>query len=98
MPETAPRPILWTLDQSSFHGITVHISQLLDSLVITPDIEIIIAGQPERTPFGRMECVSRVLLQHLQHPRQHAAFWFANQEVNVLGHDHIAADGEAIPL
>jgi hypothetical protein len=42
--------------------------------------------------------VRRILLKHLQDSRQSAAFRFADEQVNVFGHDHIAANEESVPL
>ncbi len=40
----------------------------------------------------------RILLEHLQSSRERAALRFADQQVNVFGHDHIAGDEESVPL
>ena len=79
MAEAAPRPILGALDQGSFHGIAVDVAQLLDSLVVGPHVEIVVAGLPERAAFRWSELVGCVLLEHLQRFRESAALWFADQ-------------------
>jgi hypothetical protein len=96
--ETTPQPILRTLDQVSLDQVTVHVSQFLDSLVLAPNVEIIVPREPEGAALGRMKQVRRILLEHLQRSRERAAFRFAEQQVNVFGHDHIAGDKKSVPL
>jgi hypothetical protein len=95
--EAAPRPILRVLDQTSFHGIAVDVAQFFYSLLLAPHVEIVVSGLPERTAFGWTELVRRVLLEHLQRYREGMAFRFADQQVDVFGHDHVAADEESVP-
>jgi len=45
-----------------------------------------------------MKPMRRILLEHLQSSRERAALRFADQQVNVFGHDHIAGDEESVPL
>jgi hypothetical protein len=43
----APRPILGLNDEAAFHGSEVHVAELLDLFLVTPDIEIVKAALPE---------------------------------------------------
>jgi hypothetical protein len=45
-----------------------------------------------------MKQMRRILLEHLQRSRERAAFRFADHQMNVFGHDHIARDKESVPL
>lgn len=38
------------------------------------------------------------MLKHLQDSRKGAAFWFADERVDVFGHDDVAANEESVPL
>jgi hypothetical protein len=42
--------------------------------------------------------VRRILLKHLQDSRKGAAFRFADEQMNVFGHDHVTANEESVPL
>jgi hypothetical protein len=53
---------------------------------------------PERTVFGQIcQLAGDVLLQHLNRNRQFAAFGFAKQQVNMLGHDDVSGYVQAVP-
>src|SRR5208282_26797 len=90
--EAAPYPILRTLRQSTLYWITVNITQLLDALLLAPDVEIVIACLPERlrlnipalrfaigrATHGRgMQLSADHLLQHLQYEREILTLRFA---------------------
>lgn len=40
----------------------------------------------------------RILLEHLQDLGERSAFWFADEQMNVIGHYYVSADEEAVPL
>jgi hypothetical protein len=46
---------------------------------------------------GGSQLLCRDLLQHLEGNRERTSFRFAEQQVDVLGHDHIAGDEQTIP-
>lgn len=46
--EAGPSPLFGLRYQTPLHRIAVHISQLLDALTFRKNIEIVIAGLPER--------------------------------------------------
>jgi hypothetical protein len=96
--EAAPQPILGTLDQTTTDGIAVHVAQFLNSLVLAPDVEVVVAGQPEGAAFRRAELTRRILLEHLQNLGESSALRFADEQKNVLGHYYISADEESVPL
>jgi len=73
------------------------VAQLLDPLGFAPHVEIVVARLPERRAFGAPQLLRGDLLQHLQRDRQPPAFGFADQQVDVFGHDHISGDEESIP-
>jgi hypothetical protein len=99
MPETAPHPLLGTLHQPPLDRIAVQVAQLLDQLALTPHIEVIIALLPERAASGkRPQLTPHVLLEHLNRQRQLAPLGLADQQVHVLGHDHVSAHVEPVPL
>ena len=51
--KAAPFPILWPLDQSSFHRIAMDVAQLIDAFRFGPYRKIVVADLPElRERFG----------------------------------------------
>src|SRR5208283_157705 len=50
-PITAPAPVLRLRHQTPLHGISVHVTKLLTSLLARPNVEIIKTDLPERRPF-----------------------------------------------
>src|SRR5438132_4137846 len=48
MTEAAPLPVLRTFDESALHGISMDVAKLLHELLLAPDIEVVVAGLPER--------------------------------------------------
>ncbi len=73
------------------------VPQLLDPPSLAPDIEIVIPSQPERTALRFAQLAGNILLQHLQGERKLSPLRLADQQMNVLGHHHVASDAEAIP-
>jgi hypothetical protein len=47
VPKAAPLPLLRQLTQSALHRVAVHISQLLDPLVLREHVEVIEPRRPE---------------------------------------------------
>jgi hypothetical protein len=48
MPEAAPRPVLWTFNESTHHRIAVDIAQFSYEALVTADVVIVISLLPER--------------------------------------------------
>jgi len=48
MTKAAPIPILGARYQPAFYRIPVNVTKLLHKLALTPEIEIVVAGLPER--------------------------------------------------
>ena len=57
MPEAAPLPVLWRLDQAPGYRVSVHVAQFFHQLLLRPDVEIIEARKPEWFP---LDCRSRL--------------------------------------
>ena len=92
--------------------IEMDIVQLLNVLLCRSDIEVIRPGLPEcgRQPFAEngellfgcsFPCTASewdTLLQHLRDPARVCDFWFANQMMDVLGHDDVTSHDELVFL
>lgn len=92
----------------------MHISKFLDTLLRRPHVEIIETSLPERrgcqslsqeialagvlTFFLRQQGTCGPLLQHLHYCRWISSLRFADEQVNMLWHDYVSHDDEAIPL
>lgn len=98
MEETAPRPIFGFVHQTPPDRVAVDVAQLFDSLLVGPDVEVVIARGPERraTPIAKFSRDD--LLQHLEGGCKPPAFGLTHQQVDMFGHDHVPADEESIPL
>ena len=73
----------------------MHVAQLLDPLLIAPDIEVVVTLLPEmkivRTALQRTR---DLLLHHLQYERQRFALWFADEQMDMLWHEDITTNVE----
>jgi hypothetical protein len=78
MIEAAPQPILGTFDQPAMNRVAVDVAEFLDSLRLTPDVEIIVTRLPERYAFDGAEFAGGVLLEHLDHDRELTSLRFAH--------------------
>src|SRR5439155_22467006 len=89
----------------------MHIPQLLDMLLSTVHIEVMVACLPELrrlinfkkqllvgivSSTLRSHLTRHALLQHLHDGRDGSTYRFTDQQVKVLGHDHIAGNNEIV--
>ena len=86
-------PVFGLRHEAAFDRVAVHVLQLLDPLVVGEDVEIVVAGLPERT---FREASGDGDLQGLQGFRQEIVGRFADEQVNVLRHDDVAEDFESV--
>ena len=107
---TAPPPQLCRRDQSAPHRVLVHVVQLLHLLVQTPHVEVIKALLPDMvkthiqqtglTGNATKLCqnASREAELHSLHDgRRISLLRFAEEQMNVLRHDHITHHHKLIP-
>ena len=88
----------------------MHVAEFLDALALTPDIEVVEATLPYvrfvgpelalggPAAFAAQNAAGETLLDDLHHRGRRAAFGFADQQMNVLGHDDISNDHELVAL
>ena len=74
------------------------VSQLLDPLSLRPDVEVVVAGLPKRTTLNFAQLPRNILLQHLHRDRQLRPLRLRDQQVNMLGHDHVSRNVKPVPL
>ena len=96
MPVTRPRPILGLCYQAATDRVAVHVLEFLDCLVMVPDIEIIIPSLPEVGLSLQLQLPRGLLLQHLQGHGQLFDRRLADQQMHMLGHEHISRNHQAV--
>ena len=74
----------------------MHIAQFLDELLFGEDIEVEKALLPKMILALCKQPSRHGLFQHLHHHRRISLFRFADHEMKMLGHDHIADHVETI--
>jgi hypothetical protein len=107
--KTAPAPQLWRSHQATLHGITMHVSELLDVLALGEHVKIMGARLPERPHFWRFpqfHLIGRFplfaassrhsLFQHLHHASDISFRRLAYQDMKVLRHDYVAPHDQII--
>ena len=95
--EAGPGPVFGLLDQTACDRIPVDIAQLFHPLGMGEHIEVVVAGLPELFPraFEGFGCFA---LQHANCGGEVVEFRLAQEQVNVLGHEDVAEEVEAVPL
>jgi hypothetical protein len=110
--ETAPAPEFRRGHQAALHRISMHVTKFFDAFVFGPHIEIVEPFLPDvlrevveqnslgwipSTPRLRQNASRKSELKSLHHGRRGLDLRFADQQVNVLGHDHVAGYHEMVP-
>ncbi len=70
------------------------VTEFLHKLAIVPDVEIVITLLPEMLGLAD-QAPRHALLQRLESIGEHAALGFVDQQVNMLGHDHISVNAKS---
>jgi len=91
----APEPVFRSRDQVAMDGIAVDVLEFLDALLGSPDVEVVITGLPEASVVT-VESLGDGLLQRLDCAGESGPFGLSDEQVNVLGHDHISDHMEAV--
>src|SRR6266478_814440 len=77
----APFPVFGIGHQPSNNRIAMYVAQLLDPFVISPDVEVVVAGKPEGFTLGELtQFVGADLLEHLERHGERAPVRFAHQK------------------
>ena len=88
----------------------MHVAELLDALARAPHVEVVEAMLPYvrlvgpefalggAAAFPAQNAPGETLLDDLHHDGRRAAFWFADQQMNVFGHDDVSHDHELVAL
>ena len=74
------------------------ITKLFGLLGVAPHIEIVVAGLPERAALWAVQAPGYVLFQQLQRDGKSGSLRLSQQQMNVLGQNHISGNVKAIPL
>ena len=93
--KAAPWPVFRTFDQASFDRVAVHVAELLDSLGFSEDIEVVIAGLPNKfVGAGSGEA----LLEDLNRNGELLPVGLGYKEMDVVRHEDVAEDLKKIFL
>ena len=96
--KAAPCPVFRPRNQTTSYRVPMKVLQLLHSFLFRPDVEVVVRALPEpRQRVGMNEFARNILLQHLYRDRECAALGFANEQMNVLGHDYVPGDEHPVP-
>jgi hypothetical protein len=91
--KAAPSPILGTNAQSFADRVTVNVAELPGELAVVPDVGVIVSLLPK--VFGLADQTARhSLFEQFNRHCECFLVRLGKQEVNMLGHDHIAVDTE----
>ena len=97
MAVSGPRPVFRGFDKASGDWVAMHVLEFFDSFVVGEDVEVVVAGLPEGF---RCEALRDGKFEGLDCFREwdFVVEGFAEEEVDVLGHDDVAEDFEVVTL
>ena len=93
--EAGPGPVFGFCGEAAFDGVTVHVDELLVELAVGEDVEVVVAGLPEGALRG---LDGDGQFEGLEGFGEENVAGFAEEKVDVLGHDDVAADEEVVAL
>ena len=98
MTVAAPLPILGGLYESARDRVAMKVAQLLRPLLLREDVEVVVAGLPERGGgFSASQAARDQLFQHLDGGAEMVCARLTYQQMDVFGHDDVAEDVESVP-
>ena len=93
--EAAPWVVLGLFAEAADFGVTVHIAELFDALVFGEDVEVVVAALPELIALA-FEATRGFAFEDTEQGGQWNVGRFAQEKVDVLGHEDVAADVEMV--
>lgn len=72
----------------------MHVSEFFLSFLVAPDVEVVIATLPELRFIVLGQLPGCPLFEHLKRYGQQGSVGFADEHVNVLGHEDVAYNGK----
>jgi hypothetical protein len=97
MAVAAPLPVFWAFNEATCDGIAMEVFELLDVLVMSKDVEVVVAGLPELAMIA-FEELGGFRFEDVERCRQGVSSGFGEEQVNVLGHEDVAEDVELVAL
>jgi hypothetical protein len=94
--EAAPAIVFWLCDQATLYRVAMDVAELFDLFLRTGDIEVVIATLPELLLVGWLEFPGGELLEDLEEGGEGVEGWFVGEQVDMLGHEDIGRDEEAL--
>jgi len=93
--EAAPAVVFGVGDESAVYGVAVDVADLLYELARCEGVEVVVTGLPELFA-GAFEEFGGFAFDDSEEGGEGVGFWFAGEEVNVLGHEDVGVDGEVV--
>lgn len=90
-----PEPVFGFGDEAAGDWVAMHVVELLDVLVVAENVEVVVAGLPEGTFGVTLRNGKFERLEGLEE-RDVAVVRFADEEVDVLGHDNVAENADVV--
>jgi hypothetical protein len=91
----APRPVFRFGDEAADDRVAVHVLELLYALGCGEDVEVVVADLPE-LPAVALEELRGLGFEYVEGGLQGLFFWFGEEQMNVLGHEDVPLDVEAV--
>jgi hypothetical protein len=88
-----PGPVFRVRHEASGDGVLVHVVELFDALVVGEDVEVVVTDLPEGSWGGELGDGE---LEGLDGFGKRLGFGFAQEKVDVFGHDDVAEDIEVV--
>jgi len=96
VPKAGPRPLFRFLNQAALDGVAMRVTKFFDTLLLVMHVEVVIPSLPEPDRSPLFEFARSLLFQHLNGNRQRGAARLADKQMNVLRHENVARNYEAI--
>lgn len=93
--EAAPGPVFRFLDETACNRIAVDVAELFYELALGEDVEVVVADLPELLAVA-FEGLRGLAFEDVQGAGEGPGFRFAEEEMDVLGHEDVAEDVEAV--
>ena len=90
---TGVEPVFGLSDEASGDGVAVHVAQFLEALSDGEDVEVVVAGLPELLGSDLFRDGE---FEGLEGFGEGFCFGFAEEEMDVFGHEDVAVDVEVV--
>jgi hypothetical protein len=93
--EAAPAVVFGTGDEAAGYWVAVDVADFFYELAGGEGVEVVVTGLPELFTAA-FEEFGGFAFDDSEEGGEGVSFWFAGEEVNVLGHEDVGVDGEVV--